>query len=92
MKINIINTHPERRLAGSGAPFVGRERHAPTTDRSVTHAPATQGTCVERGGDELRCLCGSLLARRVPGGVEVKCRRCKRSVVLAFEDEREEAT
>lgn len=87
MKINIINTHPERRLAGSGAPFVGRERHAPETDRSSTRA-----TCLEHGGDELRCLCGSLLARRVPGGVEVKCRRCKRSVVLAFEDERGEST
>jgi len=33
----------------------------------------------------LRCLCGSLLARRVPGGVELKCRRCKRTIVLALE-------
>jgi hypothetical protein len=36
---------------------------------------------------ELRCCCGSLLARRVPGGVELKCRRCKRTLVLPlFED------
>jgi len=31
-------------------------------------------------GDALRCACGSLLARHVPGGVELKCRRCKRTV------------
>lgn len=39
----------------------------------------------------LRCLCGSLLARLVPEGVELKCRRCKRRVVLPLEDERAEA-
>lgn len=30
----------------------------------------------------LRCLCGRLLARIVPEGVELKCRRCKRQLVL----------
>ncbi len=34
---------------------------------------------------ELRCACGSLLARLVAGGVELKCRRCKRAVVLPLE-------
>ena len=37
--------------------------------------------CRETAAD-LRCDCGSLLARRVAGGVELKCRRCKRTVVL----------
>jgi len=37
-------------------------------------------------GAELRCDCGSLLARRVEGGVELKCRRCKRTVVLPLAD------
>lgn len=32
-----------------------------------------------------RCLCGSLLARLVPGGVELKCRRCKRQIVIPLE-------
>jgi hypothetical protein len=32
--------------------------------------------------DEMRCCCGSLLARLVSGGVELKCRRCKRTVIL----------
>lgn len=31
---------------------------------------------------DLRCGCGSLLARRVASGVELKCRRCKRTLVL----------
>ena len=31
---------------------------------------------------EVRCLCGSLLARLVPGGVELKCRRCKRTAIV----------
>jgi len=29
--------------------------------------------------DDCRCACGSLLARLVEGGVELKCRRCKRT-------------
>jgi hypothetical protein len=33
----------------------------------------------------LRCCCGSLLARLVPEGVELKCRRCKRQVILPLE-------
>lgn len=35
-----------------------------------------------RGGGELRCACGCLLARALPGGLELKCRRCKRAVVV----------
>ncbi|RKG97369.1 hypothetical protein D7V97_34460 [Corallococcus sp. CA053C] len=34
---------------------------------------------------ELRCMCGSLLARLVPGGVELKCRRCHRTQVVPLE-------
>jgi hypothetical protein len=32
----------------------------------------------------LRCGCGSLLARVVPNGVELKCRRCKRQVIVPY--------
>jgi len=32
--------------------------------------------------EDRRCLCGSLLARLVAGGVELRCRRCKRTVVV----------
>ncbi len=34
---------------------------------------------------EMRCCCGNLLARLVSGSVEVKCRRCKRTVTLPLE-------
>lgn len=35
---------------------------------------------------DLRCLCGRLLARLVPGGVEIRCNRCKRSCVIALDE------
>lgn len=31
---------------------------------------------------DARCCCGSLLARLVPGGVELKCRRCHRLMLV----------
>lgn len=31
---------------------------------------------------DCRCVCGSLVARLVNGGVELKCRRCKRVLVV----------
>lgn len=34
---------------------------------------------------ESRCLCGNLLARLRADGVELKCRRCKRIVVIPWE-------
>lgn len=33
---------------------------------------------------ERRCACGSLLARLRATGVELKCRRCKRVVVIPW--------
>jgi hypothetical protein len=32
--------------------------------------------------EDCRCLCGNLLARLVESGVELKCRRCKRTLVI----------
>ena len=40
------------------------------------------GSAPEPDGKLLRCACGSLLARFVDGGVELKCRRCKRTVIV----------
>jgi phage FluMu protein Com len=37
---------------------------------------------LSRPADDCRCACGSLLARLVPAGVELKCRRCKRTHVV----------
>jgi hypothetical protein len=55
-------------------------------------AEASAGSREEAGPAgcaDLRCGCGNLLARRVAGGVELKCRRCKRTVVLPLADERD---
>lgn len=35
--------------------------------------------------EEVRCACGSLLARLTAAGLELKCRRCKRLVVVPRE-------
>ena len=40
---------------------------------------ARHASSVER---ELRCGCGSLMARLTADGLELKCRRCKRLVVV----------
>jgi hypothetical protein len=34
--------------------------------------------------DEVRCLCGQLIARVVHGGIELKCKRCRRLVTIPF--------
>ena len=49
-------------------------------------ARAERGREDRHDPSECRCLCGSLIARRVPDGVELKCRRCKRTMVLPLLD------
>ncbi len=34
---------------------------------------------------DVRCGCGSLLARWTPAGLELKCRRCKRQVLVQID-------
>jgi phage FluMu protein Com len=36
--------------------------------------------------EQCRCECGNLLAKMAPEGIEVKCRRCKRIVLIRFAD------
>ena len=43
---------------------------------------ADEGTAAASA--EHRCVCGSLLARLRPEGVELKCRRCKRVVLVPW--------
>jgi hypothetical protein len=33
---------------------------------------------------ETRCECGQLIAKLAEGGLELKCKRCKRIVVIPF--------
>lgn len=46
--------------------------------------PARKGEGAPQGF-EIRCECGSLLARWTPTGLELKCRRCKRRVLVPFD-------
>lgn len=48
----------------------------------ISSEPGSDRPC---GPSDLRCACGSLLARRVGDAVELKCRRCKRTVLIPFE-------
>ena len=48
----------------------------------ISSEPGSERPC---GPSDLRCACGSLLARRVGDAVELKCRRCKRTVLIPFE-------
>jgi len=34
--------------------------------------------------EQCRCACGNLLAKLVARGIELKCRRCKRMVIIPF--------
>ena len=38
------------------------------------------------GPHDERCLCGNLLAKIDPGGIEILCRRCKRIHRIPWED------
>lgn len=48
-----------------------------TTEKPPLPAPPEAGTPSCR---DLRCLCRSLLAREQDGFLELKCRRCKRTL------------
>jgi len=50
----------------------------PSSQQGPGQALASATAC----GCECRCHCGNLLARVVPGGVELKCRRCKRTFIV----------
>lgn len=52
--------------------------------RGASQALAPASVPAEDATHDCRCGCGSLLARLRPDGVELKCRRCKRVVMLSF--------
>ncbi|MBA5863085.1 MAG: hypothetical protein GDA65_10315 [Nitrospira sp. CR1.1] len=35
--------------------------------------------------DDVRCRCGQLMARWAEQGIEIKCKRCRRLVTIAFD-------
>jgi phage FluMu protein Com len=48
--------------------------------RDTASMPSQPPSAAHSDADDCRCLCGSLLARVVDGYVELKCRRCKRTL------------
>ncbi len=59
-----------------GRPF----KDQPLTDCTVLRASSSNSPrCCES-----RCKCGHLLARLTSDGVELKCKRCKRIVVVPY--------
>lgn len=49
--------------------------------RPSRHPPDAERTECQ----DFRCCCGSLLARVTPEGVQLKCRRCKRTLLVPIE-------
>ncbi len=61
--------------------------------RSTSQQEAQLAACAEPPADprDCRCLCGNLLARVVGDRVELKCRRCKRTLLLPLAGRRRSA-
>jgi phage FluMu protein Com len=79
MKLNVIfNFIP--------APSGAHQREEPVRPQQE------EPLCADGATGDCRCLCGSLLARLVEGAVELKCRRCKRTLLVPLVPESARAT
>ncbi|MCG8554371.1 MAG: hypothetical protein MJD61_03650 [Proteobacteria bacterium] len=50
----------------------------------VSMRPSSHSEEKRRLPEDYRCICGSLLARMLAEGLELKCRRCKRAVIVPW--------
>ena len=59
-----------------------------TLEISVVRARTSAGSVrrMVAAGDQCRCHCGSMLARMVRDGLELKCRKCKSLVLITHEE------
>jgi hypothetical protein len=55
-----------------------------TKDTDANAASGAGGDSGDDCGHDLRCICRSLVARRRGAGIELKCRRCRRVLLLEF--------
>lgn len=53
--------------------------------RDLSTRDAVPALLPDAAGD-CRCVCGALLTRWLPLGLELKCRRCKRALVVPWRD------
>lgn len=51
------------------------------TSRKISQPPSGKPSTAR----DLRCECGSLVAKLSAAGIELKCRRCKRLAIIPFE-------
>lgn len=49
-------------------------------DHGIRDGARTGASCGQ--GEEVRCFCRNLVARRVGASIELKCRRCRRILLL----------
>jgi hypothetical protein len=54
--------------------------------REPSSRPRIAGRADAGASGDCRCVCGSLVARLVAGAIELKCRRCKRTLVVRLAD------
>lgn len=54
------------------------KRLAAASDSKTGHS------CLENVSGDVRCGCGSMLAILKSNGLELKCRKCKRIVLISF--------
>jgi len=54
------------------------------SDNQLHFQHASHGHEPVPADDLLRCVCGALLARWVAAGLELKCRRCKRTTLIPY--------
>src|SRR5688500_10244958 len=80
-----LETRSEERRVGKGRRRSGEEDHASRRRHTRLQGDWSSDVCSSDLAD-CRCVCGSLLARYVEGGVELRCRRCKRTFVVPLED------
>jgi len=68
-------------VAATGNAFPGLlvENDSQIHFQHASHPPAPLAA-----DDLLRCSCGALLARWVAAGLELKCRRCKRTTLIPY--------
>jgi len=61
------------------------DQSEPDGREPASRPDAHRNSARARGGrnqTDVRCHCGSLMARVTPQGIELKCRRCKRVVTV----------
>jgi phage FluMu protein Com len=66
------------------AAYAAKADNLGVTLRSVKQDLAGECFTEEGKAIDIRCACGSLLAKMTPSGIEIKCRKCKRVQIISY--------